>query len=125
MGKIEKRFEPEKSLTVFTVLGAVSADEFSQAIEEFYEKGPVTNKVLFDLTDSFLDQLRSEEILNISRTPKYIPEQRVGGKTAIVAPSDLAFGLARMYEFSSDPADIPFVIKVFRTMEEARKWLEI
>lgn len=125
MGKIEKRFEPEKSLTIFTVSGAVSADEFSRAIEEFYEKGPVTNKVLFDLTDSFLDQLRSEEILGISRKSRHIPEQRVGGKTAIVAPSDLAFGLARMYEFSSDPADIPFVIKVFRTMEEARKWLEI
>lgn len=125
MGKIEKRFDEEKSLTVFTVSGEVSADEFSQAIQEFYEKGPVTKKVLFDLTDSILDNLRSEEVLNISRTPRHIPEQRVGGKTAIVAPSDLAFGLARMYEFSSDPADIPFVIKVFRTMEEAKKWLAV
>ena len=120
---IEKRIEPEKSLTVLTVTGVVSADEFNRAIKEFYEKGPVTRKVLCDLTDSILDHVRSEDILNISRTPRQYPEPRIGGKTAIVAPSDLAFGLARMYEFTSDPAEVPFVIRVFRTKDEAMKWL--
>ncbi|MFA5719223.1 MAG: hypothetical protein WC952_16055, partial [Desulfobulbaceae bacterium] len=99
-------------------------EELAQAVDEFY-KGPVTRKVLFDLTDSILDHLSSDDVLNFSRAPRYIPEQRIGGKTAVVAPSDLAFGLARMYEFSADPAEIPFVTKVFRTMEEARKWLKV
>jgi len=124
MGKITKRVEPEKSLTIFTVSGEVSVEELAQAVDEFY-KGSVTRKVLFDLTDSILDHLSSDDVLNFSRAPRYIPEQRIGGKTAVVAPSDLAFGLARMYEFSADPAEIPFVTKVFRTMEEARKWLKV
>lgn len=125
IGTIEKRVYPEKSLTVLTVRGAVSADEFSRIIREFYETGPLTEKVLCDLTDSALDHLRSDEVVGISRTPRHLPETRISGKTAIVAPTDLAFGLARMYEFSSDPVEAPFVVRVFRTMEEARKWLEI
>lgn len=125
MGTIEKHVYPEKSLTVLSVKGAVSADEFSRIIREFYDEGPLTVKVLCDLTDSALDHLRSEEVVGISRTPRYMPESRIRGKTAIVAPSDLAFGLARMYAFSSDPMDVPFVVRVFRDMEEARKWLEI
>ncbi|MFA5719161.1 MAG: hypothetical protein WC952_15740, partial [Desulfobulbaceae bacterium] len=82
MGKIIKRVEPEKSLTIFTVSGEVSAEELAQAVDEFY-KGPVTRKVLFDLTDSILDHLSSDDVLNFSRAPRYIPEQRIGGKTAV------------------------------------------
>jgi hypothetical protein len=47
-----------------------------------------------------------------------------GGKFAIVAPEDFAFGLGRMYEIYRDlnPRSTKQV-GVFRTMAEAMKWL--
>lgn len=44
-----------------------------------------------------------------------------GWKSAIVADSDLAFGMSRMYEQLAD--QLPYEIMVFRTLEEAEKWL--
>lgn len=42
------------------------------------------------------------------------------GRIAFVAPADVAFGLARMYQaFRTDAVEI----RVFREMDEARAWL--
>ena len=45
---------------------------------------------------------------------------------AIVAPRDLDYGLSRMIEMVTGIAgeQLPYKIKVFRSMEEATKWLE-
>jgi len=42
-------------------------------------------------------------------------------KVAVVAPKDLSFGLARMYEAFAD--SIPWDFTVFRTIEAALTWL--
>ncbi len=44
-----------------------------------------------------------------------------GSRRAAVAPSDLAFGLARMYEALTQLEHGEF--QVFRTMNEAMEWL--
>jgi len=44
-----------------------------------------------------------------------------GVKRAMVAPSDLGFGMARMFQMLHDHA--PEEIQVFRSMEEAEAWL--
>jgi len=48
---------------------------------------------------------------------------RQGGKTAVVAPKDLVYGLARMFQIMSDTDDFPFETRVFRSYEEAEQWL--
>jgi len=122
-GTIDKRVDLEGGLAVFTVRGMVSAEMYAQTIQDFYDQGPVTKNVLWDLTESTLDHLRTEDVKQIGRVPRKFVAERAGGKTAIVAPTDLAFGLARMYEFSAEPAEVPFAVKVYRSMEEAVTWL--
>lgn len=47
-----------------------------------------------------------------------------GQRTAIIATTDLLFGYARMYQTMVDLQNSPMKIRVFRTSEEAKKWLE-
>jgi len=44
-----------------------------------------------------------------------------GSRRAVVTPSDLGFGLARMFQTLHEEA--PEDLRVFRTIEEARSWL--
>ena len=46
---------------------------------------------------------------------------RIGFKTAIVAPEDLNFGISRMYEMMSD--DSPESVSVFREWADALAWV--
>lgn len=50
-------------------------------------------------------------------------EVRRGGKTAITAPGNLEYGMARMYEILADAYAHPVTIRAFRTREEALQWL--
>lgn len=44
-----------------------------------------------------------------------------GGRWAVVAPRDLVFGMARMYQLIRSGA--PYEIEVFRTRDDALSWL--
>jgi hypothetical protein len=123
MEGIEKSVNREAGLTVYTVQGTVSGEEIKNAVRDFYKHGPITRNVLWDLTQAVLTDLSAEDIRSISHVPRKSLELREGGKTAIIAPSDLAFGLGRMYQSSSPPEDLPFEIQVFRETEAAQQWL--
>jgi len=45
------------------------------------------------------------------------------GKTAIVAPNDLWFSVARMYAEIAEIKNLSYIIQIFRFMDEAIKWL--
>jgi len=123
MGQIKKKIDHEKNLTVYTVEGKVLGEEYEMTIRDFYEQGPITKNVLWDLSDAQLGHLESTDVLNISQTPRPFLSVREGGKTAIVAPADLAFGLARMYEANSTNEKSPFATSIFRAGDEALRWL--
>jgi hypothetical protein len=44
-----------------------------------------------------------------------------GGRWAVVAPRDLIYGMARMYQLIRSEA--PYEFEVFRTKEDASRWL--
>jgi hypothetical protein len=46
---------------------------------------------------------------------------REGSRVAIVAPTDLLFGIARLFEMSGESSG--WDARVFRSMDEARTWL--
>jgi len=43
--------------------------------------------------------------------------------TAIVAPTDFSFGMARMFEALSESSGSPAKVRAFRTREAAKSWL--
>jgi hypothetical protein len=48
---------------------------------------------------------------------------RIGGRVAVVAPSDVHFGLSRLGAAHSEKAGVD--AQIFRTMAEALKWLGV
>ena len=123
MESIEKSVDNNAQLTIFTVKGSVPGEEIKNAISDFYEHGPITKNVLWDLSHAVLDNLSAEDVRQIVNVPKKSFELRLGGKTVLVAPDDLAYGLSRMYQTSSRPDGLPFEVQVFRDFEAAHKWL--
>ena len=122
MENIEKRTDENAQLTIYTANGNISGEEVKKAIEDFYEHGPITRNVLWDVSQALLVDLSAEDVRQIAHVPRQSLASRKGGKTA-VAPSDLAFGLSRMYQASSQPEALPFEVQVFRDSEAAHKWL--
>jgi hypothetical protein len=123
MGNIERRTDENAQLTIYTAKGNISGEEVRAAIGDFYEHGPITRNVLWDVSQAILNDLSAEDVRQIAHVPRQSLELRKDGKTAIVAPSDLAFGLSRMYQISSQPESLPFEVKIFRDSEAAHNWL--
>ena len=122
MASIEVRVDAQADLTVCTVLGRVAAEQVEEAILKFYD-GNVTLNVLWDLSKGDVSHLTSSEIHAIAQTPRKFSHMRSGGKTAIVAPTDITFGLTRMYQLVTDVQDLPFETRIFRSTSEAYEWL--
>lgn len=123
MGSIQRYTNLKGGLTTYTVEGSVTSDEIVSTIRNFYEKGPVTRDVLWDVSQADLLGVDADDIRRISQVPLQSPDRRKGGKTAIVAPADLAYGLSRMYQSSSKTQELPFTVKVFRDTDKAKEWL--
>lgn len=122
MKHIGKRYEASSDLTIFTVIGPVTPAELAEAINEFYE-GVTSKDVIWDLTRGDFSLISNTDIQDLVNIPRSQYLARKGGKSALVADKDLAYGLARVYEARTAMDPLPFETKVFRTMKEAYQWL--
>jgi len=122
MKHIGRKYKASSDLTTFTVIGQVTHNEIKESIDNFYE-GVTSKNVLWDLTRGNFELISNDNIQNLVSIPRSQYLARKGGKTAIVADKDLAYGMARIYETRSSVDQLPFQIKVFRTIEDAYKWL--
>jgi hypothetical protein len=64
MKKIIKNIDSTNRRTVFTVVGKVTANEFIDAIVDFYNSSVTTN-VLWDLIKSDIREISSADVENI------------------------------------------------------------
>ena len=78
--------------------------------------------VIWDLRNATLAGFSNEEILRIRDIVRDSKTVRKPGKSALVFPDDVDFGLGRMYEAQAQ--DLYIKTRVFRTMEEALHWIE-
>lgn len=111
--------DPARRLVISVASGLVSA-------EDFLEQGKrLAEDPLFEPSfDQILDLRAATQIELPTPALKGMASLRLfgaGSRRAVVAPRDLVYGLARMYE--SLRADAPESMKTFRTLEEARRWL--
>ena len=72
---------------------------------------------LWDLREVVRSETSSAALGDLARARSY----SVGTKRALVAPRDVQFGMARMFQTLHDGA--PEDLRVFRSLEEARDWL--
>lgn len=125
MDVIHKRVDLQQQLTTFTLTGDIGDFRLViDAINEFY-KGDVTKLVLWDMTNADVNRISTQEVNKIADLPLYKAERRMGGKNAIVAPDQLAYGLSRIYETVVGLQNQPFETRVFRNLEDACAWLGV
>ena len=122
MAQIQTSIERERDLTILTLTGPVAAADVVGALRDFYA-GPCTAKALWDFTGSDLHAAKMTDLAAVLTAAKTLAPRRAGGKTALVVPSDLGFGMARMYESMAELKNHPVGHGVFRNREDALHWL--
>jgi len=115
-----------KNLTTLTASasGEITFSEAMKALESFY-KNPTKN-ILLDFSHREENSLilTSEDLAKLFNHLKTKKVNRAAGKTAIVAPDDLRYGMSRMAEAFAEIEKLPWEMKAFRSMDEAINWLE-
>ena len=66
--------------------------------------------------------MSSEAVRQLSQMVQESDAAFAGARWAIIASTDVVFGMARMYELLR--GDASYEIRVFRSAEEAQRWVE-
>ena len=111
----------ENDLTIFQCSGEISIREILDSIDAFYSGSPTLNRV-WDFTDADVSGFSTPEVNAIVGSSKSGRAGMVGGKVAIVAQSDVAFGLGRMAQAIGERGSTD-ESRIFRTMQDASEWL--
>ena len=119
---IETTVETKRDLTILKCSGDLKEKELLDNLESLYGGSP-TLYTLWDLSNSSMINISQVFVKKLFDFVKKKGSIRQSGKTAVVAPTDLEFGMARMFQIMSDTDIFPFEIKVFRHYEEATQWL--
>lgn len=112
-----------QDLTVHVVTGPVSEAEMYDALTKLYKQEP-TMHLLWDMSKAEVGHVTTDTLRRFVRKAAQMGERRQGGRTAIIAPQDLQYGLARMSEFFAEMESAPYNLRVFRSKEEALQWLK-
>ena len=118
--------KPDQLLVIFRHVGNISDDEFLTFYKNFFEKPGATDylNLLIDLEQTKSIDRSAQALQSLAQ---FLREKLAGSpvqrRVAVVAPADISFGLARMYEVFNDPANWEFV--VFRDNGAARVWLDV
>ena len=119
---VECLLDAENELTTLVATGPVISGELGDALRQFYADNP-TRLLMWNMSSAQLDEVNAGRLRTFIRQAAQMGTRRSGGRTAIVAPQDLAFGYGRMSEAFMSAEDAPFDFRVFRTEAETRAWL--
>lgn len=124
---ITLKVDKAKSLTIFVMIGEPNLDEIHNAIRSFWEAHELTVSALWDVRHAKLNNLKSSDVEKVAAIiGQYAHrfEERKAGKTAVVASSDLQYGLSRILGTFYEIEDFPTQLKILRDMDEAMEWLD-
>jgi hypothetical protein len=108
----------DRDLTIHTCHGTITTDQILDRIRIFYGGNP-SRSVIWDMSDGNCSQISSDQVSALSVEVIKVAHSRAGGRTAIVAPVDLAYGLSRMYQVYAETRHHTSAIRVFRSFDEA------
>ena len=115
-------------ITLHTASGRIDRPEVLAALDEFYTDDSLPSLVLWDFSNVDEVALTAADVEIIARYPlKYRSSgQLKGGRRAILAPTDLGFGLSRMLDTIKEltPELSSYRTRAFRGRDEAVAWLE-
>jgi len=124
---ITSQVDQTKNLVIYTLTGDLTLDDIQSTIKSFWEAHELTLNALWDARRAKLTNLESSDMESITAfigqyTHRF--EERKGGKSAVVASSDLQYGLSRILGTLYEIKDFPTKLQTFRQMDEAMEWLD-
>ena len=121
---IKSNVDKEKDLTTYVLSGEISADDLMKALKSFFS-GDLSSNVLWDLREAeFGGGIPSNDLKEMAVYSKKKQPEKARGKIAIVASSDLGFGMSRIFEVYAELEGVKNPVQVYRSMKKAMKWLE-
>ena len=121
MADIYTEVDKQKDLTTITVTGLLTADDITNAINNFY-RNP-TRLVLWDANDSKLNELSVVDLEKATKMISQLKTHNSEGKTAFVVEGD-GFSLGVLFEGLTKIENLPREYRSFTSHEEALRWLE-
>ncbi len=119
---ITKRCESAAQLTVFACEGAVTVDEISAEIRDFYQDKP-TLHTAWDFTDADLAMLTAEGIVEIAQLVRSAAHSREGGRTALIFPLGQLMQMGDRFASIGQIEVAQAKIKIFDSWDKAQPWL--
>ena len=117
-------FHPAANLVIAVHVGIVPDEEFLSTYKALYEDPRFDTSLdqLIDLRQADSSARSSETLQALAGfMRKQLQDVTKRPRVAVIAPQDVSFGLARMYEAFTDSVDWEFVI--FREPDAALAWL--
>ena len=123
---ITHRVIPEHRLIVSAHIGTVPDSECISSYRDLYQTdgAELSFNHLVDLSQTDSTERSPDTLRNLARINETMyGDSKASAKIAIIAPSQLSFGLGRMYE--AHASGTPGQISVLRSAGEAISWLGI
>ena len=123
---ISFNFKPEYNVVICRHVGTIDDQEFISSYHSLFEEDrfdPAMD-LLVDLRQADSSKRSQEAIQEFAGYLKgWMQKTEERSRVAVIAPEDVSFGLARMYEVYAEPAHRDFM--VFRETNAALEWLGI
>jgi hypothetical protein len=111
-------------VTLRSVRGNLTATDVIAVLEEYYAGTP-TLHTIWDITQATVLDITPDDLRRIAAVALKHADARKGGKSAVVLPTDAAYGMGRILDALMELQDSPFEVRTFRRMEDAAEWLGI
>ena len=124
--KVSRQIDEASGLVTLTVNGKVTYEGIIKAYGEMlgdprFRKGASN---LWDFRNADGDTIAGEDIQSVAALVETTRKQRGEGyKVAFVVARDVDYGIARMYDGYA--GRLPFEVMVFRSMDDALKWIRM
>ena len=114
--------DTKRNLTIYNCTGQITASEIMEAARSLYDDSPSLN-IIWDLAEADVSRITANEVRALASGVKRVAHSREGGKTAIVSPSEVSYGIARMYQIFAEIYEQIAHVKAFRSRSEAERWI--
>lgn len=123
MPDIQTKCEPQAELTIHTVNGAVTLEEFFDCVRRYNESGP-TRSTLWDFRNGTIETPPADTVTARTRqSAQLIPAER-SGKVALVVEGNLEFGVLQIWTTYSESVSDRLKLRLFQSYDNAIAWLE-
>jgi len=110
-------------LTIFTVTGAVSAEEIvTKAAEDM--AAPQTRNSMWDFSEASSVKLTTPAVEKIAQSLTSHAAHIEGGRVALVGSKMINIGLGKVFKVFATLAGLPYHYRIFRNKVRAVEWLK-